>query len=104
MQSPLTEQPNALPPLALRELGALLVRHYGMHEGHYDVSFEIMMGSGRFKDDQGSPMPGAFIGIRQVGLIRVQKATENTIDAALVNPLDSSAKRPTAAKRTRPKA
>lgn len=104
MQSPHTEQPSVVPALALKELGAVLIRHYGLHEGLYDVSFEIIMGGGRFADEGGLPMPGAFIGIRQVGLVRVEKPTDNTLDASVVNPAAAVAKASKGVKRAKPKA
>lgn len=103
MQSPLTEQSSVVPALPLKELGTVLVRHYGLHEGLYDVSFEIIMGGGRFSDEKGTPMPGAFVGIRQVGLVRVDKASENTVDASAVNPAAAAAKGSATRQRTKPK-
>lgn len=91
MHSPSSE-PNP-PNLSLKDLGAVLVKSFGLHEGLYDVSFEVIMGGGKFMDDQGHPIPGAFLGIRQVGLVRTEQNTPSTVDAAEVNPLPAARKK-----------
>jgi ABC-type sugar transport system substrate-binding protein len=77
----------------LREVTELLIKHYGLHEGLYDLSFEIVMGASRVASEQGRQLPGAFFGIRNVGLVRASELGSGTVDAAVVNP-------PAAAKRT----
>lgn len=80
-----TKDPVLLHPKSLRELGALLVRDAGIHEGLFDISFEIQTMIGSFGPTE-EILPGALIGIRRVGLMRTDRRNPNTVDAAQVNP------------------
>lgn len=75
-------------PLTLHELSAVLVKHYGLHEGSYGLWVEFMIGSGPVGPDKERLMPGAMIGVRRVGLIPTEKpeSTSATVDAGVVNP------------------
>lgn len=81
---PLTD--STLPSLELKEVTAILIKHHGLHEGLYDLAFELQMGVGRFALDPGPPLPGAIFGIRSVGLVRATDPGPATVDAAEVNP------------------
>ena len=83
MQPP--TDPN-ITPLELRDVTALLVKHYDLHEGLYDIAFELQMGVGRFALDTEMSLPGAIFGIRGIGLVRTAEAGPSTVDAAAVNP------------------
>lgn len=86
----MAEQPTSGLPLvnqkSLRELGVMLVRDAGLHEGLYDISFEIQVVIGTMAPGPSDPLPGALVGIKSVGLLRAEKAAPHTVDAAQVNP------------------
>lgn len=85
MAEPDTRNPVLLHPKSLRELGALLVRDAGLHEGLFDISFEIQTMVGSFGPAE-EILPGALFGIRNVGLVQTGRRNPNTVDAAQVNP------------------
>lgn len=74
------------PPLSMRDLAAVLVKHYGLTEGTYDLMVEFQIGTGAVGPDKDNPLPGVTTGVSRVGLIPTAKAGPNTVDAALINP------------------
>jgi hypothetical protein len=66
---------------SLRDLAVLLVRDANLHEGLFDISFELQT---------------AIFGIKSVGLLPAQTMNQHTIDAAEVNPVKASEKKPAA--------
>lgn len=102
MDSPIDLSPPPLdypaPPLELWELGALLVKHYGLHEGLFDVSVEFQIAIGSMGPTPTKVYPSAMIGVSKLGLSRTSadKAGPKTIDASAVNPLPSPRRRATA--------
>lgn len=82
-----TDAPAPLaPPLSLRDLGELLVKHYGYHDGLWDVSIEFQLAVGRIGPSPESTLPGAMLGVSRIGLLRAQQSGPTTIDASAVNP------------------
>lgn len=77
-------------PLNNRELAELLVRQYGLHEGHYELLVEFMIGSGNMGPNPESVAPTAFVSFSKVGLTKVPAPTPMSVDAAAVNPLKKS--------------
>lgn len=73
-------------PLAMRDLAAVLVRHYDIHEGRYDLLLEFHIGMGLVGPDKAALTPGAMIGISKVGLIKSMADGPTTVDASIVNP------------------
>jgi hypothetical protein len=87
-------------PVTMRDLAAILVKHYDLHEGRYDLLVEYQIGMGAFGPDPASTTPGAMIGISKVGLMPAQGDGPTSVDAAIVNPKQpSGVKRGTAPKR-----
>ena len=82
------EQPStpAHPPLSMRDLASLLVKHYGLTEGIYDLMVEYQIGTGAVGPDKDNLVPGAMIGVSRIGLMPTTKLGPNTVDAALINP------------------
>lgn len=72
--------------LTLKELTAVLIKHFDHHEGHYDLAFQLQIATGAIGPDKDNLLPGAMLGISGVGLKQVEKVSENTLDAAVVNP------------------
>jgi hypothetical protein len=75
----------------MRDLTAVLVKHYGIHEGRYDLLIEFQIGMGAVGPDPASLTPGAMIGVSRVGLMPAKGNGPTSVDAALVNPAPSSA-------------
>lgn len=87
-----SENVPGLPNLGLKDLAELLVKHFDLHEGLFEVSFEFGLAVGGFKTPEGSMAPGFMGLINRVGLSAAQEASPNTVDAAVVNPGKTSTK------------
>ena len=109
---PATDTPVMGAPIhitGLKELAEILIRHFQIHEGYYQVAVGFRLGVGNV---QGSPdnaqaLPGAIVGVENLSLMRVPNGAENltVVDAALVNPTTSRRTTASAApKVTTPKA
>ena len=72
-------------PLSMRELATVLVKHYGIKQGAYDLFVEYQIGVGAVGPDKDNLLPGAMIAVARVGLIAAQQLGPTTVDAALVN-------------------
>ena len=72
-------------PLALKDIIGLLIKHYDIHEGLYDLSIEFTIGIGAVGPPD-SIVPGAMIGVQRIGLVKTSAMGPTTIDAADVNP------------------
>jgi len=72
--------------MSLKDLGTLLVQHYSLHEGLWDVAVEMQVAIGQLGPTAEQRMPGAMFGISRVGLVRASSAGAHTVDAAQVNP------------------
>lgn len=70
--------------MPLKELGKILVKHYGLQEGKYEVLVEFMIGMGSVGPDKDNRYPGATIGLTKVGLQKTDIDGPNTIDATEV--------------------
>ena len=90
------------PSLSMRDLTSVLIKHYGLHEGCYDVLIEFQIGVGAVGPDPASLTPGAMIGVSKVGLVLAKENGQSSVDAGLVNPPHSSsiAKPKSATKKT----
>lgn len=73
------------PTLSMKELTAVLVKHYGVTEGHFELFLEFQIGTGPLGPDPENLMPGAMIGISKLGLRPAHAPSPMTVDAAAVN-------------------
>lgn len=80
-------------PLSLREIAELLVKHYALTDGLYDLLVEYHIGTGAVGPDKENLVPGAMIGVSRLGLVPSTKSGPNTIDASLANPAKKSRKK-----------
>lgn len=80
-------------PLSMRDLAGVLVKHYGIHEGHFDLLVEFQIGVGPVGPDPAALTPGAMIGVSRIGLMPSKTGGPATVDAAAVNPVKKSRKR-----------
>ena len=77
--------------LKLRELAEVLVRHFGHHEGFFEVTIDLQIAVGAVnmaKDSE--PLPGAVFSIAGLGLLKSSEMKSQTVDAAKVNPAPPS--------------
>ena len=77
-------------PLSMRDLTTVLIKHYEIHKGRYDLLIEFQIGMGAVGPDPASLIPGAMIGVLRVGLMPAKGDGPTSVDAALVNPATSS--------------
>lgn len=87
-----TEKPLGLD---LKSLTEVLIRHFDVHEGAYQLNFGFRIGVGGFAMDNtpgSTPLPGAMVGVEGVSILRVPDGLDlpNTVDAAIVNPVPKS--------------
>lgn len=73
-------------PLSMRDLASVLIKHYGLTDGIYDLVVEYQIGTGAVGPDKDNLIPGAMIGVSRVGLLQATKLGSTTVDASLVNP------------------
>ncbi|MDO9272317.1 MAG: hypothetical protein Q7T94_04805 [Rugosibacter sp.] len=83
------------PSLSMRDLASVLVKHYGLTEGTYDLVVEFQIGTGAVGPDKDNLVPGAMIGVSRVGLVPTTEQGPNTVDAALLNPTKKPRKKTT---------
>lgn len=82
-----TESKVANPePIALKQVGELLVKHYGFHEGLWDVGVEIQAAIGQFGSPPTDVLPGAMFRIARLGLTKAAQIGPFTVNAAEINP------------------
>lgn len=80
-------------PLTMKELASLLVRHYGIKAGTFDLMVEYQLGTGAVGPDNERLLPGLMIGIARVGLVPSPRPGPTTVDAAEANPQLSTRKK-----------
>lgn len=73
-------------PLTLKEVGELLVKHYGLTDGKYDPMVEYQIGGGLVGPNVENRVPGMMVGVLRLGLTKSIEDGPLTIDASLVNP------------------
>ncbi len=72
--------------LTLRDLAGALIKHYGLHEGYFELMVEFQVGTGGIGPED-ARVPGAMIGLHRVGLKpTTETGSPTAIDAAEVNP------------------
>jgi len=74
----------------LHGVGVALVKHLGLHEGHFQVAVGFRLGVGGIPGElDGIPIPGAMVGVESVSLVPVDEVLQgpNVVNAAEVNPV-----------------
>jgi hypothetical protein len=71
----------------LPDLAVVLIRHFGYHEGHYELAFEFSVAIGAVGPSPNELLPGAMFGVRAIGLNRVEQPSPGSVDAAVANPV-----------------
>ena len=89
----LSDVPSPVPagdPLSIKEITALLIRHYGVHEGLFDLYLEYRMAFGAFGPTPEEVLPSTILGVSHLSITKSEKLGPLTVDAGLVNPKSSS--------------
>jgi hypothetical protein len=76
--------------LTLKDIAELLIKHKGLTEGLYNLSFRFEIAVGAVGPTPGAAVPGVMFGVSGVGLEKVPVAGPLTVDAAIVNPAPHS--------------
>lgn len=76
--------PASLPPLGLRELSELLVRHYGLTEGQFDLLVNYQVGAGMFGPAPDKSGPGLAVSLQEIALAPTKTPNLLTVDASKV--------------------
>lgn len=79
-------------PLSIKEITALLIRHYGIHEGLFDLYLEYRMAFGAFGPNPEEVLPSTILGVSQLSITKADKAGPLTVDAAVANPRKAKAR------------
>jgi hypothetical protein len=69
-----------------QQLTEILIKHHGLHEGHYALRVEFQFGVGMAGPPQ-ETVPSVIAGLKGIGLSKATKPTEHTVDASVVNPV-----------------
>lgn len=89
--------------LDLKDITKILVQHFGLHEGKYDISIEFNIGVGAVGPNEQSRLPGAMIAVSRIGVMQANQDGPATVNAAEVNPKAAAAKKASAKPKTKPK-
>lgn len=88
MQTPSSEQMlgPVNPPIPLKDLAMILIKHYGYHEGFYEVGVQFNIAVGSVGPDPSLIAPGAVLTVGGIGLSRCPESSPLGVDASIVNP------------------
>lgn len=81
----------ALFTFSYQETVEALIKQQGLHEGFWQLYIEFGLGAANISTgpspDSGAIVPAAIVPVNKIGLKRVDKENNLTVDAAKVNPL-----------------
>jgi hypothetical protein len=89
--------------MSFQEFAELMVKHQGIHEGHWGIFIKFGIGAVNASGPDGKLLPTALVPVREIGLQRFDAANNLTVDAAEVNPLARAARVKNRAKSSRAK-
>lgn len=95
---PVAGSVNQLIPL--KDLATILIRHYGYHEGFYEVGVQFNIAVGSVGPDATQIAPGAVLTVGGIGLSKCSPSSPLGIDASVVNPAESMPLKKPTRKRT----
>ncbi len=78
------KEPRTLTPLSLHELTEVLVRHYGLTEGKFDLLINYQVGAGMFGPTANEAGPGLAVSLQQIGLALSPSPNHLTVDAGKI--------------------
>ena len=74
--------PNPSLSLSITELTAVLVKHYGLNDGKYELAIEFQIGVGPVGPPNEQLLPGVIFGVKSVGLSPAKGDTLTSVDAS----------------------
>lgn len=79
---------SEFPFLSLKDVTALLIKSYSLHEGRFELSIELKIAVGTMGPTPDETLPGGMIGVSGMTLAKVTDDNfhPNVVDAAIVNP------------------
>lgn len=83
------DQKSAGPPeilISLTDAATLLLKENNIHDGLFELAFEMQVSIGSVGSEPESTLPGIAVAISKIGLSRVEKMGSRSVDASLVNP------------------
>ncbi len=90
-------------PIPLKELATILIRHYGYHEGFYEVGVQFNIAVGSVGPDPTLVAPGAVVAVAGIGLAKCPESSPLGVDASVVNPVTAvEVKKPARKKAVKP--
>lgn len=81
--TPSTQQPDLV---KVQQLTELLIKHYGITSGFYELGVHFGMGNGNFKNPKGELVPGVFFGLDALSLVPAVPESPGAVDASKCNP------------------
>jgi hypothetical protein len=95
---PVAEPEN--PPIPLKDLATILIKHYGYHEGFYEVGVQFNIAIGAVGPVPTQVAPGAVLTVGGIGLSRCLESSPLGVDASVVNPAEMEPVKKPARKKT----
>lgn len=72
----------SMPPLSMKELTDVLVKHYNLPEGKYDLEVEFQIGTGPVGPNKDDLIPGVILGVKSIGIGTSQEMGEQSSERA----------------------
>lgn len=85
-------EPEQIGTFNLKELAVLLIKHFDIHEGLYEVNVGLQLAVGAVGPTPELAVPGAMFGIANIGLVKAKQTSPLTVDAKEANPIKKSKK------------
>lgn len=79
--------------LELKQITEILVKHFDLHDGKFDISIEFNIGVGAVGPDEQKRLPGAIIAVSRIGLTQTTEDGPATVNASRINPKTSAVKK-----------
>jgi hypothetical protein len=81
------------------EVVEALIKRQGIHEGQWGIYFEFGFTAGNGGAGPSELRPFTMMSIQKVGIQRVTEPTNLSVDAAIVNPVQATEKKPVSPKK-----
>ncbi len=80
-------------PLDIKQLTAVLIKHYKKKTGHYEIGPEFAFSVGMAGPNPDKIMPTVMVGLSRIALVEVSKPTPISVDAESIHKSKSSGSR-----------
>ena len=72
-------------PLPLTEITKLLLKHFDIREGEWDLALEFQIAVGQVGPDPSKALPGAMLAVSRIGVVKATQHGPNTVDASQIS-------------------